>query len=93
MSVTKGLDTSIFDKRPKFMRIFLVTSLIGILLISLAVYRASRELEVIHQVDNMYRVTHAMLGEENLAPHSKGLFERHPVATVDWTALELLRFD
>lgn len=60
------VDATIFDKRPNFMGIFLVTSLIGIMLISLAVYNASRELEAIHEVDNMYRVIHSVLGEEKI---------------------------
>jgi len=60
------LDTTIFDKKPRFLSIFLVTTLIGILFISLAVYRASRELEVIHEVDSMHRHIYSMLGEERI---------------------------
>lgn len=61
---TSSVDTAIFDKKPRFLGVFLVTSLIGVLLISIAVYRASRELEVIHEVDNMSRVIRSLLGEE-----------------------------
>jgi diguanylate cyclase (GGDEF)-like protein len=60
------LDTTIFDEKPRFLSIFLVTTLIGILFISLAVYRASRELEIIHEVDSMHRLIYSMLGEERI---------------------------
>jgi diguanylate cyclase (GGDEF)-like protein len=39
----------------KFIGIFIVTSMIGVLLISVAVYQASLELELIHEIDNLYR--------------------------------------
>ena len=50
------------DKMPRFLAIFFVTALIGVVLISLAVYSASKELEVIHEVDNTSRVFHSLLG-------------------------------
>ena len=69
------LETAIYDKSPRFLSIFLVTTLIGILFISLAVYRASRELEIIHEVDNVHRLTHAMLGEDKISRLVEG--EQH----------------
>jgi len=65
-------DTTIYDEKPRFLSIFLVTTLIGILFISLAVYRASRELEVIHEVDNMHRLLYSMLGEQKIAKLIRG---------------------
>lgn len=64
--MTHSVDTTIFDKKHRFLGVFIVTSLIGIMLISLAVYRASQELEIIHEVDNMSRLMPFILGEVNL---------------------------
>ncbi|BAV33764.1 diguanylate cyclase [Sulfuricaulis limicola] len=70
-------DTPISHKKPRFLGIFLVTSLIGVLLISFSVYRASLELEVVHEVDNMHRLIPAMLGEPALTRIARG---EHPLA-------------
>lgn len=65
-------DTPISHKKPRFLGIFLVTSLIGVLLISFAVYRASLELEVIHEVDNMSRIVQSLLGEKGMGQLVRG---------------------
>jgi diguanylate cyclase (GGDEF)-like protein len=46
--------------------------LIGVLLISISVYRASRELEVIHEVDNMSRIIRSLLDEKAMARLVRG---------------------
>ena len=75
--MTHSVDTAIFDKKPKFLGVFFVTTLIGVLLISISVYRASRELEVIHEVDNMSRVIRSLLGEKTVGQFVSG---EHPFA-------------
>ncbi|MEW6332337.1 MAG: GGDEF domain-containing protein [Pseudomonadota bacterium] len=65
-------DTPIYHKMPRFLGIFFVTALIGVLLISYAVYRASQELEVIHEVDNMSRLTAELLGEKGVGQLLRG---------------------
>jgi hypothetical protein len=70
--MTSPVDTAIHDKHPRLLGVFLVTALIGVLLISMAVYRASQELEVIHEVDNMSRILRAMLGEQALGQLVRG---------------------
>ena len=48
------------------MLVFLVaTSCIGVSLILVAVYNASNELEIIHEIDNMNRFARAQLSEEH----------------------------
>ncbi|MEJ2181847.1 MAG: hypothetical protein P8Y28_15855 [Gammaproteobacteria bacterium] len=42
------------------------TSIIGVLLILWAVYNTSRDLELIHEVDNLYRVAKASLAGKKL---------------------------
>jgi len=59
-------------KRPRFIVLFVVTSLIGVLLISLAVYRASKELEVIHDVDNMSRIIRSLWDKKTMAQVARG---------------------
>ena len=54
---------SIFDKKPRFLGVFISTSLLGIFIISVAVYRASYELEIIHEVNNMNRLVPNLLGQ------------------------------
>ena len=49
----------------KFIGIFIVTSLLGVLLISIAVYKASMELELIHAIDNLDRFNRAYAGRQD----------------------------
>lgn len=71
--MTLTIDTSIFDKKPRFLGIFIITSLIGVLLISLAVIHASREQEVIHDINEMYRILQITYGDDKIqqALHAK----------------------
>jgi diguanylate cyclase (GGDEF)-like protein len=75
--VSHSADTPIYHKKPRFLGIFFVTALIGVLLISYAVYRASQELEVIHEVDNMSRLIPSLLGEKAMGRLMRG---EHPLA-------------
>jgi len=59
-------ETTIFDKKPRFLIMFIATSLLGISLITISVYRASNELEITHEVDNLARITPALLGTDKL---------------------------
>lgn len=76
-------DTTIFDKQPRFMGIYITTSLIGIILISMAVYRASYELEIIHEVDNMNRIIPQLLGEKEISHLIAG--DTRKIANLDST--------
>ena len=64
--MTRFVDSTIFDKKPMFLGIFLFISFLGVLLISISAYHASRELEVIHEVDNMSNIIHNFLGSKNI---------------------------
>lgn len=66
MHVINSKDSTIFDKKPKFLGIFLIVCLIGVVLISLASFHAARELEVIHEVNNMNRIIHSLLGSKKI---------------------------
>lgn len=59
-------ESTIFDKKPKFFSMFVATSLLGISLITIAVYRASNELEITHEVDNLARIIPALLDSAKL---------------------------
>jgi len=56
----------------RFLSFLVITSLIGVSLIMIAVYNASKELEMIHEIENLHRFTSAQLNSE------------HPEATNDW---------
>jgi len=62
--MTNLIDSTIFDKKPKFLGVFVITSLIGIFLITFSVFRASQELEIIHEVDKMSEIIRSILGKE-----------------------------
>ena len=47
----------------RFVGIFIVTSLLGVLLIALAVYKASMELELVHEIDNLHHFNQAYAGK------------------------------
>lgn len=64
--MTSSVDRTIFEKKLTFLSIFLLVSLFGILLISVSAYHASRELEVIHDMDNMSHTISTLIGEKNI---------------------------
>jgi diguanylate cyclase (GGDEF)-like protein len=72
MQATDSVDITLFDKKPKFFGILLATYIVGVLLISIAVYRASRELEVIYEVDNMSRLMGSLLDEARIRQMAHG---------------------
>ena len=61
--------TNTVPEKWKFIGIFIVTSLVGVLLISVAVYNASRELELLLEIDNLDRFNQLHIDKvrENLA--------------------------
>lgn len=65
--MTSSIDRPIFEKKLTFLSIFLLISLLGILLISIAAYHASRELEVIYDMDNMSHTISTLIGENKIS--------------------------
>jgi|GEM_PF-2424020 len=65
-------DTRIFKTEPRFQALFVVTSLIGVFLISIAVFRASQELEILHGVETTSRLFSEVLGQEKIARTIQG---------------------
>ena len=68
--MTKSLSIFQYFKQripPKYRLIafLVITSIIGVLLIFLAVYNTSKDIELIHEVDNLHRFAKARLVDNN----------------------------
>jgi len=58
------------SSKRSFVAIFVSTSVFGVLLICIAVYNASTELEVIHQIDSLYQMTADRLNRDAADVHA-----------------------
>ena len=51
-------------EKHRFLSFLVITSMTGVMLILLAVYNASNELEIIHEVDSLHRFASAQLNSD-----------------------------
>ena len=60
-----AVETTIINEK-RLLGIYVITSLIGIALIVSSVFQVSRELEIVHKVDDLERSVKALLGDDTL---------------------------
>ena len=54
------------NRNPRFLAIFLITTVIGVRVITAASCRASQELEIIHEAQTMHNMVDALLGKKRI---------------------------
>ena len=71
----------------KFVAVFVSIAVVGVILISIAVYKASKELEIVDEIDNMYRLTASRIYSDTAHPDER-LSELIKMLTPDETGMQ-----